>query len=338
MFFTRRDIPHIFEPMDFKIAVVIPVYNAAPFLEMAVTSAIVLEDVEEIILVEDGSADGSLEICKRLSKNAGKIKLFTHPSNKNLGPSASRNLGIARSTSPFIAFLDADDIYLPHRFHSAKAIFTNQPETEGVYEAIGTMPGENAANKPILTTVHKVFTSEKLFYGISPVGNQGYFHISGLSLRREVFTRLGNFNENLAIGEDTEFFLRLTAAAFLSPGDIIAPVARRRIHLNNCSTDETRMRIHKPLMALESLKWFRDHQMPFRMCEEILRVYLKYRYELDAAQKTSNRINQKFTQIRDALRLWFGFPALRKSKYLQYHLRLTFKLPVKKHMDFYAQS
>ncbi len=322
--------------MNFPVSVIIPVYNAALSLEMAVASVVNLIEVEEIILVEDGSTDQSLAICKNLAETSDRIKVFVHPVNR--GASAARNLGISKSTCPFIAFLDADDIFLPNRFQTARFVFENQPEADGVYEAIGTLAGQNDTDKPNITTVQEIFKPEELFYKISPVGNQGYFSIIGFTARREVFTQWGHFNENLRIAEDTEFFLRLTAAAHLLPGELRYPVAMRRIRPGNRPMDDIRIRIQKPLMALEALKWFRDHQMPFRMSEEILRVYLKYRYELEAAQKSSNRFSRKVDQIAEVLQLWRDFPDLRKSDYLKYHLRLTLKLPVKKHLNLYAPA
>ena len=66
-----------------------------------------------------------------------KVKLFTHPGNTNKGAGASRNLGIENATMDFIAFLDADDYYLPDRFEAEKEIFLKEPLTDGVYGAIG---------------------------------------------------------------------------------------------------------------------------------------------------------------------------------------------------------
>lgn len=103
-----------------EISVIIPVYNAAEFLEKAVKSAAYFDEVKEIILAEDQSTDHSLEICRRLVSEIPKVKLFQHPNGENRGAGASRNLGIDHATSDFIAFLDADDYYLPNRFDAEK--------------------------------------------------------------------------------------------------------------------------------------------------------------------------------------------------------------------------
>ena len=58
------------------ISVIIPVYNAAAFLEKAVHSALQFEEVQEVLLIEDQSTDHSLEVCKKLAQENSKIKLF----------------------------------------------------------------------------------------------------------------------------------------------------------------------------------------------------------------------------------------------------------------------
>src|SRR6478735_3013546 len=95
----------------FKVSVIVPVYNAAPYVEEAVRSAVSLPEVGEVILVEDGSADNGLEVCKILVQHYANVKLFQHEDGKNRGAGESRNLALKHSRFPYIAFLDADDIF-----------------------------------------------------------------------------------------------------------------------------------------------------------------------------------------------------------------------------------
>src|SRR5690606_1248107 len=98
------------------ISVIIPVYNAAAFVEQAVQSALTQPEVSEVILVEDGSEDKSLPICEKLASQNDIITLLRHPGGVNKGAGASRNLGIQHTKNEWIAFLDADDYYLENRF------------------------------------------------------------------------------------------------------------------------------------------------------------------------------------------------------------------------------
>ena len=93
-----------------KVSVVIPVYNVKPYLERCVNSVLrqTYKDLE-IILVDDGSTDGSGEMCNQIATNDQRI-LVIH--QKNQGLSGARNTGIRKATGEFIVFLDSDDEWL----------------------------------------------------------------------------------------------------------------------------------------------------------------------------------------------------------------------------------
>ncbi len=321
--------------MDFKVSVVIPVYNAAPFLKEAVQSALSQPEVQEVLLIEDGSTDNSLEICTILTLADQRVQLHQHKQGHNRGAAATRNLGINQSKCPFITFLDADDVYATNRFSNARKVFENHPECQGVYEAVGILSADRPANKPLLTTLSRPLSPEALFYHISPVGNGGYFHLIGLTVKREVFAITGLLNPSLRVSQDTEWMLRIAATCILLPGHLDEPVAMRRIHDSNRSTDENFMRKHKPAMAMQALKWFSAQGLPADKTSEILRVFLKYHFEWVHLYNGGNRIWRKWKDITSGLYIWWAFPALRKNKFLIYHLRLTFRLPVTNHLNYY---
>ncbi|EPR65779.1 glycosyltransferase family 2 protein [Cyclobacterium qasimii] len=91
------------------ISVIIPIFNNQYTIERAVLSILNDPIVSEILIVDDGSTDESINVSKRLAKNESLIKVFHHPNRANKGASASRNLGLANSKSNWIQFLDADD-------------------------------------------------------------------------------------------------------------------------------------------------------------------------------------------------------------------------------------
>ncbi len=96
---------------DIKVTVVIPVYNAEDYLGPAMDSIITqtLTDIE-IICVDDGSTDASLDIIREYQNNDSRIRIVTET---NAGPAIARNNGIRRARGKYIAFLDADDFYEP---------------------------------------------------------------------------------------------------------------------------------------------------------------------------------------------------------------------------------
>lgn len=90
-----------------KVSVIIPIYNSRKFLPMCIDSVINQSyDNIEIILIDDGSTDGSLDLCKEYACRDKRIKFF-HQDNR--GVSAARNIGLDQMTGEFFAFLDSDD-------------------------------------------------------------------------------------------------------------------------------------------------------------------------------------------------------------------------------------
>ena len=89
------------------VSIIIPVFNAAPYLDKCLSSVTNqrLKNIE-IICVDDGSTDRSLEILSKYEKNDARIRIIRQ---KNSGVSAARNKGILNAKGEYIAFLDADD-------------------------------------------------------------------------------------------------------------------------------------------------------------------------------------------------------------------------------------
>lgn len=95
--------------MKDMITVVMPLYNKAAYVERAIRSALSQGDaVREVVVVDDGSYDGSAEIVEAMRDT--KVRLVRQP---NGGPSRARNRGVHEAQSEYVAFLDADDVYLP---------------------------------------------------------------------------------------------------------------------------------------------------------------------------------------------------------------------------------
>lgn len=93
-----------------RISIIIPVYNVAPYLKTCVSSVLQQTHKDlELILVDDGSTDGSGELCETLANEDKRIRVV-HQSNQGL--SAARNTGINHATGDYLAFLDGDDEYI----------------------------------------------------------------------------------------------------------------------------------------------------------------------------------------------------------------------------------
>lgn len=98
-----------------KLSVIIPIYNAEETLSKAVDSVLCQTEPElELILVDDGSQDDSLSICREYTKKDCRVHVMTQ---QNSGVSAARNAGIAVASGQYIGFVDADDWIAPEMFH-----------------------------------------------------------------------------------------------------------------------------------------------------------------------------------------------------------------------------
>jgi len=96
-----------------KVSVVLPVFNAQNTLERALKSLFEQPEIDQIIVVEDGSSDGSLKLCEEFEKNYDHIELLRHPLGENKGAPASRNLGLTKVKNTWVQFMDADDELVP---------------------------------------------------------------------------------------------------------------------------------------------------------------------------------------------------------------------------------
>jgi glycosyltransferase involved in cell wall biosynthesis len=112
--------------------------NASPFFEETIAS-IFAQTYEnwELLLVDDGSTDGSTEIAlKYAQKYPEKVRYLEHESHQNRGMSATRNLGIRHAQGEYIAFLDADDLWLPNTLADQVMILEAHPDAAMVYGPI----------------------------------------------------------------------------------------------------------------------------------------------------------------------------------------------------------
>lgn len=117
------------------VSVVTNFLNAAPYLRESIDSVNAQSYGDwELLLVDDGSDDGSTRIARdAAARDPARVRYLEHPGHRNLGASASRNLGIAHARGEFVAFLDADDVWLAHRLARSVALLRSNPPADMVY-------------------------------------------------------------------------------------------------------------------------------------------------------------------------------------------------------------
>jgi len=312
----------------FQVSVTIPVYNAANYVQRAVESALLQPETAEVVLVEDGSSDNSWDICQKLAARHAKVHLFRHPDGRNHGCSASRNLAIKKSSYEYIAFLDADDFFLPNRFTIAKSMFEADADLEGVYEAVG-MYVENeeglerwrvaGRSESPLHTMTKYVPPEKLF-SVLVTGEAGSFSIDGLVLKRSVFKKTGYFDESVPLHMDDVQFMKLSAMAKLMPGRLDEPVAMWSVHNNNrISAPRPPAEVYKgKLMYWDTLwRWSRENLDEERQ-QLVLDCFLRHAAFSPRFKRTLPRWARGLQKRIQLGLLLFDYPALaREPSYWQ---------------------
>lgn len=183
------------------VSVVIPAYNAATLVGDAVASALSQTyPLNEIVCVDDGSSDGTLEVLRALeATHPGRLTILTGP---NRGGSAARNRGIAVTTAEYVQFLDADDLLLPAKV---------ERDVELVAEA----------RPPLLFGMHdgfrdgeKIFTSAPyshrdpwVSFAHSQLGNT----VSNL-FRRDTVLQVGGWDESRPYNQEYDLIARMLVA------------------------------------------------------------------------------------------------------------------------------
>lgn len=265
--------------MAFLISVIVPAYNVARFIEKAINSALLQPEVNEVVVVDDGSTDSTLAIIKNLQSSNSKIKIYHHQNHINKGRSATRNLGIIQAKENYIAFLDADDFYLKDRFSNDKRLFEENEKCDGVYNAVGFHFYREATvfEKLKLCTVSQKIKPEELFDSVI-CSKYGYLHLNGLTVKKSVFDIVGFFNESLMVAEDSDIIFKMALKCCLETGIINEPLANRGIHEANVFTREDLYKKYNSMLYESVIKFSFQNKIPIEKIDTTLKWLWIIRY------------------------------------------------------------
>lgn len=179
-----------------RVSVVLCFYNEVRFIDEAIQSVLAQTLTSwELILVDDGSSDGSVTISKQYANQyPDQIFYIDHAENKNCGLSASRNWGIAHSRGEYIALLDADDVWMKDKLALQVEIMENNPQATVLLEASVYWNSWNKQEAhdvviPIGVSGGKIYSPPTLMLALYPLGKGAAPCPSGFMLRRSVFNR-----------------------------------------------------------------------------------------------------------------------------------------------------
>ena len=183
-----------------KVSVIIPVYNGDRYLAEAIDSVLNQSYGDrEIIIVDDGSTDNT----RRVIRSYGKQIYCT--SQQNQGVASSRNLGLEVATGEYIAFLDQDDLFLPHKLAAQVAILDRQPEVGIVNSGWNIID----ATGQVVAAVQPWRRSPQLNQADLIVWKPVF--LGAMLFRRSWLERIGGFNTQLQQTPDVDLVLRLVA-------------------------------------------------------------------------------------------------------------------------------
>ncbi|MFT3743910.1 MAG: glycosyltransferase family A protein [Pyrinomonadaceae bacterium] len=228
------------------VSVVIPNYNYAHYLRETIDSVLAqtYPDVE-IVVVDDGSKDDSKEI---LAGYGGKIRTIFQ---QNQGVSAARNNGVAVSEGEFVAFLDADDAWLPTKIEKQVARFREDEELGLVHVGVDEIDAEGNSLVHRLEGVEgKVCTALLMLKREGVLGGG-----SGMMVRRSVFDETGGFDLGLSTSADWDLHYRVSER--YTVGFVPELLLKYRVHSSNMHANVGVME-HDMMLAFE--KAFRTNE------------------------------------------------------------------------------
>lgn len=209
-----------------KVSVVIPAYNAMRYLPQTVRS--VLEQTFkdfELLIVDDGSTDDFCDWAGRLSDK--RIRVLQQ---KNLGAGAARNAGLLKARGRYVAFLDADDIWLPTKLEKQVADLEARPEVGLTHTSISYIDAQGNKFRKDL----KAHGRGDVWRHIVSFNPYYLVHCGSTPLiRRECFDVVGTFNTELKFSQDWEMWIRIARRYDFSV--IQEPLVLYRRHGQNMS-------------------------------------------------------------------------------------------------------
>jgi len=186
-----------------KVSIIMPAFNAKDTIGEAIESALNgTHQNLEILVIDDGSTDGTEKTVTEIAQKDQRIKYYKNPTN--LGAYQSRNLMIEAATGQFIAFLDSDDTWEPNKLEECLKMLKQHPEIKSVGHALRYL--DKRGNKVGYIPTYP--TNQEELQEVQENGALPWVFPTALVLKREALLGIGRFVD-WKVGADTEFIARL---------------------------------------------------------------------------------------------------------------------------------
>ncbi len=199
------------EPLPL-VSVVIPAYNVARHIGEAIASVRAQEDDKlggklEIIVVDDGSSDGSADLVAR---DHPDVRLFRKP---NGGAASARNMGMREARGDYVAFLDADDVWLPSKLAAQVAYLQAHPQVGLLCSGFSHWEADEQGNYPdpretVRDTPDASLDEPRSGWVYHKLLLDNFVWTSTVLMRRALIKRIGFYDETLRLGQDYDYWLR----------------------------------------------------------------------------------------------------------------------------------
>lgn len=250
-----------------KVSILIPAYNAAPFLAQTLESALQQDWPNlEIIVVDDGSRDDTLAIAQTYAGT--KVRVATQP---NRGASAARNHAFSLASGTYIQYLDADDLLHPQKISAQMACLQDQLASVVSSSAWGMFYDAPSDDDLRPTVLWKNYTDPTEWL-LTAWENGVWMQPSAWLTHRALIEAAGPWNEQISLHDDGEFFFRV----LLQAKEILF-----------CKTAKSfyRKGLHDSLSSIVSEKAAKSH---LAVCQAYEATLLRVRSDAQARQACAN--------------------------------------------------
>lgn len=286
------------------VSILTPAFNSAAFIAETVESALQQSWSDfELLIVDDGSTDGTLDVVRTAARGDSRVKCLSGP---HAGPAAARNVGLQHASGRFIALLDSDDVWDSRFLSEQLSLLDQHPDISIVSANVVSRGGPHDGTPfwPITSGTHELRTHE-------PIAHEDAVSVFAV-FRREVVEHIGGFDTAFTGNEDYEFWLRAINAGFRVLQNR-ALLGRYRRRPGSVSSDDLRMlngiiavleaagrmrgrlEVDRPLIN-RRLRWFREECVKAEV-----RTSLENRDGVTASQRL-----QTLSRLRNDWRLALG--------------------------------
>jgi glycosyltransferase involved in cell wall biosynthesis len=243
-------------------------YNAAAHVGRAVESVLAQSvPVDEIIVVDDGSTDGTAEAVSRYAR---AVRCVSLPANQ--GAPSARNVGIGEARSEWVSFLDSDDEWLPHMVEAQRELTRRSPDLRWSFCNVRVLRGGAAWNGHVPRDLQREARRSGRLDFFAAYARKVPFGVGGVFIHRSVFADVGLFDPALRRGEDRDMWWRIAMKHPLvgftpdpgfqyhkdTPGSLSKGAPNRDLELSNVLLNMRRAQALGPEVASRAFPAFRN--------------------------------------------------------------------------------